>query len=54
MFGDFFGDDFGTLSDFVSETVSNLITITINQPDGTRTTITIDDDSSNDRVDLWF
>ena len=58
MFGDFFSDAFSSLSDFVSETVSNLVTIKIDTPDGTSTTITVDDDSSkgdsNDWDDLWF
>ena len=58
MFGDFFGETFSSLSDFMSETVSNLVTISIDTPDGTSTTVTVDDDrsngSSNDWGDLWF
>ena len=58
MFGDFFGEAFSSLSDFMSETVSNLVTISIDTPDGTSTTVTVDDDrsngSSNDWGDLWF
>lgn len=58
MFGDFFGEALSSLSDFMSETVSNLVTITIDTPDGTSTTVTVDDDrsngSSNDWGDLWF
>ena len=58
MFGDFFSDAFSSLSDFLSETVSDLVTIKIDTPDGTRTTVTVDDDSSNDCGnawgDLWF
>ncbi len=53
-----FGEFFESLSDFVSDTVSNLVTIKIDTPDGTSTTITVDDDSSkgdsNDWDDLWF
>ena len=58
MFGDFFSDALSSLSDFVSETVSNLITIKIDTLDGTSTTITVDDDrsdgSSNDWDDFRF
>ena len=54
MFGDFFGDAFSSLSDFLSETVSDLVTIKIDTPDGTSTTVTVDDDNSNDWGDMWF
>ena len=58
MFGNFFGETFSSLSDFVSESVSNLVTIKIDTPDGTSTTVTVDDDnnkgSSTDWDDLWF
>ena len=57
MFGNFFGETFSSLSDFVSESVSNLVTIKIDTPDGTSTTVTVDDDNnkgrSTDWDDLW-
>lgn len=46
-----FDDFYGNLSDFISETVNDLVTVKIDLPDAS-ITITVDDDK-NDPYETW-